>query len=63
MIFSEFYFRKVDNLKLMEEPIDILDKFTANGDAVSGIIYSDSRVLPANDPTSPLSQRSTLFDS
>jgi len=63
MLFSEFYYRKLDNLKLMQEPVSILNMFRANGNAVEGILYNNSRVLPVNDPTQLLSRRTTLFDA
>jgi hypothetical protein len=62
MLLSEFYYRRLDNFKLMQESVNILDVFKANGNAVEGIIYTNSRVLPANDPTQLLSRRTTIFD-
>ena len=54
LMISEFFFKKLDVLKLMQEPIDKLEQFAKEGGLVEDKTYTDSRILPAD---------STIYDA
>ena len=46
---SEFFFKKLDVLTLMQEPVSKLDNFAKEGGLVEDMTYTDSRILqPGN---------------
>ena len=63
LIFSEYNFRTSLKLNLMRTEVEAADSFVkSDSGSLTGLIYSDSKIMPQDDPSERFLKRTLLVD-